>query len=137
MPVSVIARDDESAEFFDATAQGTLVVQSCATCGHLQYPLTFAPAVIRCRNCGSAELSWVPVAGNGSLVTWTHIHRRPRPDGTPAPVTTVGVVELDEGPWVYTQLRSVPDELHAGDRVQVAFERADGGEALPVFEPSA
>jgi len=134
MTVGLIARDDESSEFFNATAQNTLLVQRCEHCKHLQYPLPFAASVGRCRNCGRPDLSWQPVSGFGVLITWTHLHRKPSKAGTPTPVTTVAIVELDEGPWVHTQLRHIPETLHAGDRVVVAFERTAAGEAIPVFE---
>jgi uncharacterized OB-fold protein len=137
MPVGPILRDDESAEFFDATADRKLLVQHCAVCGHKQYPLPFAPSVRRCRACASRNLSWEPAAGTGTLVSWTHIHGKPGKDGSPAPVTTVGIVELDEGPWVHTQLRVAPDHaLRVGDALQVDFDRAEGGEAVAVFVPA-
>lgn len=135
MTIGAIVRDEESADFFEATAAGVLTVQLCGECGHRQFPLTFVPSVIRCRACGSAQLTWVPVSGLGGLVTWTHVHHKPAQDGTPRPPTTIAVVELDEGPWVHAQLRSAPPNLHVGLRVAVNFDAAEGGESLPVFAP--
>lgn len=137
MAVGLIARDDESAEFFDATSENTLVIQQCTKCSHLQYPLPFAPSTARCRNCSHTDLSWQPVSGEGHLISWTHLHRKPNNDGTPAPVTTVAIIELNEGPWIHTQLSAVPESLHAGDRMHVTFDRAEGGEAIPLFQPAA
>lgn len=133
--LGVMVRDDDTAAFFDATAAGRLVVQQCGRCGHRQFPQPFTPGTNRCHACAGSELTWEPVAGTGTLVTWTVVHSRPAPDGTPAPQPVVGVVELDEGPWVHTQLRGVGEgpALAAGLRVQVEFERPDGGETLPVF----
>jgi uncharacterized OB-fold protein len=136
MPVGPIARDGESAEFFEAAANNVLLVQQCEQCGHRQYPLPFAPSVGRCRACGSITLTWQAASGSGRLISWTHLHRKPSKDGTPTAVTTVAIVELDEGPWVFTQLDADPDTLHAGDPVTVSFDRADGGEAVPVFTHS-
>jgi uncharacterized OB-fold protein len=135
MAVGPIARDDESAEFFEAAANNVLLVQHCGQCGHRQYPLPFAPSVGRCRACGSTAVTWQAASGSGRLVSWAHLHGRPGKDTSPAPVTTVAIVELDEGPWVFTQLHADPGTLHAGDPVTVSFDRADSGEVVPVFTP--
>lgn len=74
--------------------------------------------------------------GTGQLVTWTVMHGRPAPDGGPAR-TVAGIVELAEGPWFTARLIGVEgSELTAGTPLRVRFVRPDGGEALPVFEPS-
>lgn len=136
IPVGVMVRDEVTAPFFDAAAAGRLVVQLCATCGERQFPAPFTPGTDRCHHCAGDQLSWVPVAGTGALVTWTLQQGRPAPDGTSAPVAVLAVVELDEGPWVHTQLRDVdPAALRAGARLSVRFERPAGGEPLPVFHP--
>ncbi|HEU0102403.1 MAG TPA: OB-fold domain-containing protein [Mycobacteriales bacterium] len=134
--LGVMVRDEETAPFFDAAAGGRLAVQQCARCGSRQFPQPFTPGTDRCHSCLSPEVSWEPVSGQGTLVTWTVLRGRPAADGTPAPATVVGVVELAEGPWVHTQLRGVDETaLAAGQPFTVAFEQPEGGEPLPVFYP--
>ena len=135
--LGVMVRDEETSAFFDAAAAGTLVVQVCGDCGHRQFPQPFTPGTSRCHGCASSDLSWQPVSGQGNLVTWTVLQNRPQPDGTPAPVVIIGVIELDEGPWVHTQLRDVTiHDLTSGLRLIVDFERPAAGEPLPVFRPA-
>jgi len=136
--LGVMLRDDETAPFFEAAGRGQLVVQQCAQCGHRQFPAPFTPGTTRCHTCLSPDLSWQPVRGAGSLVSWTVLRGRPALDGAAAPATVVAVVELEEGPWVHTQLRGVGDgaDLAAGLALQVTFEQPDGGEPLPVFLPA-
>jgi uncharacterized protein len=135
--LGVMVRDEETSAFFDAAAAGTLVVQVCGDCGHRQFPQPFTPGTSRCHGCTSSDLSWQPVSGQGNLVTWTVLQNRPQPDGTPAPVVIIGVIELDEGPWVHTQLRDVTiHDLTPGLRLIVDFERPAAGEPLPVFRPA-
>jgi hypothetical protein len=57
-----------------------------------------------------------------------------REDGSTARAV-VGIVQLDEGPWWWAQLRTDdPAVLAVGDRVVVAFERSgDDSETVPVF----
>jgi uncharacterized OB-fold protein len=125
MSVGMVRRDDASAEFFDATARGELLIRKCGRCGnHL------APRPQRCAHCGSEELTWVRAAGTGRLETWTVACDR----STPPVRTTVGIIELDEGPWLEAQLVDLdPDTLVSDLRFVVDFQAAEGGEAIPVF----
>jgi uncharacterized OB-fold protein len=129
MPVGVIHRDAASAAFFDGTARGELLLRRCVTCGHASEPATET-----CPACTGRELAWHPAAGTGVLVSWAVVHARSA-DG---PVrTAVGLVELDEGPWLEMQVVGVdPDRLVPRARIRVEFERPEGGEALPVARPA-
>jgi len=128
MPVGVIARDEQSTAFFVGTGRGELRVRSCARCGNLS-----APQVEACSRCNAGTLSWVAASGHAQVVSFAVIHGR----GTPPPRTVVAIVELDEGPWLHSQLVDVdPDAVAIGDRLVVGFEHPDGGEAIPVFRPA-
>jgi len=132
MPVLTIRRDETTAEFFAATSRGELPIRRCHDCGHDNPPQDGA-----CGACHSSALDWTPAAGHGTVVSWSVIHGRAR-DNEPAPRTVVAIVELAEGPWLHAQLIDVdPGEVSAGLPVTVAFERPEGGEAIPVFRPVA
>jgi uncharacterized OB-fold protein len=132
MTSGTVHRDGASAEFFDGTARGELLIRRCAECGHHS-----APPAVACAACGSPQLSWVRAAGTGAIATWTMIHGRPG-DGEPAPRAVAALVELDEGPWLHARIVGVePGSVASGQRVMVGFERTDGGEAVPVFRPEA
>ncbi|MYQ33915.1 OB-fold domain-containing protein [Streptomyces sp. SID4956] len=134
--VPVVLRDTETAAFFDGTARGELLIRHCAACG--QYG---APQERSCPSCGSPELTWAPARGTGTLVSWTTVHGRPPKDGGPAPRTTVGLVELDEGPWLHARVVDAEQTpLTTGAAVSVAFEgptaEAPEAETVPVFRPA-
>ncbi len=134
MPVGAIYRDNESAEFFDAATRGVLAAQRCHTCATWQFPQPFTPSTARCRHCNGTDLSWEPTSGSGTLVTWTQLHRTL--GGASDAVTTVGIVELEEGPWVHTQIGGAVERgegWQVGAQMQVAFESADDGEPVPFF----
>jgi uncharacterized protein len=129
MTVGTMQRDPATAEFFDGTARGELLIRRCARCDHAA-----APRCETCLACGSPELDPVPARGTGTIASWTRVHGRPPRDGGPAPVTAVVIVELDEGPWVHSQVvTDAPQDVRTGLRVAVDFERPEGGEAIPVF----
>jgi hypothetical protein len=45
----------------------------------------------------------------------------------------VGIVELNEGPWLYAHVAVPPVRLHAGQPLRVTFHRPEGSEPVPVF----
>jgi len=124
-----VARDEASAAFFDAAAEGRLLIRRCDACGHWLAPyLRMGATIERCPVCASDTLHWTPAEGTGALVTWTVIHER-ADDST----HTVGVVELAEGPWLTARVDADPAALAAGASMVVGFDRPGGGEPVPVL----
>ena len=120
-----IQRDEVSAAWFDAAADGRLLIRECGS-GHLG-----APQIITCPHCGSTDLQWVEASRRGSLASYAVIERR---GVEPLPVA---IVELDEGPWMRMQLQDVEvDTLVTGLTVEVRFATPDGGEPLPYAVPT-
>ena len=130
MSVSAVRRDAETAEFFAGTERGELLLRRCGACGQFSRPQARS-----CGQCRSADLSWAPAAGQGTVVSWSVVHGRAT-DGEPPARTVVAIVELDEGPWLHARLAGIgTGGVGAGQRVTVGFERPEGGEAIPVFSP--
>ena len=136
VPTFRIERNTVSAPFFDAAREGRLLIRKCPACGHL-YP----PHQQRCTD--GSVLVWRPASGRGALVTWAvdHAPLLSQELADVAGHSTIGIVELAEGPWMYTALPGVsPDRLTEGMPMQVTFLELDGGEPIPVFaaaEPDA
>ncbi len=129
-----VRRDEYSAPFFDAATRGELVAPQCVN-GHYSAPTQGRnDPVARCHECGSDELHWSAVTGNASLVSWTVLHGRE----ADSPTKTVGIVELDEGPWLRALITADPDVgLRAGLPMGLDFVKTgDGdGEVIPAFYP--
>jgi uncharacterized protein len=128
MTVGLVLRDDDTAEFFEGTAKGQFLLRRCPN-GHLS-----EPAVAQCTNCGLTALSWTPAVGRGTVISFAVVHRRANADHAAARVV-LAVVELEEGPWWYSQIADVePDEVTIGAPVHVKFcQPDDHHEAVPVF----
>ena len=135
---AAIVRDEASAPFFDAAADGRLLIRRCGACGHWVAPyLRMGATLDRCPACSSDRLGWAEASGRGTLVTWTVVHPgRREPAEVGAGAHAVGVVELDEGPWLTARLDADGADLTAGMAVAVAFVRPGGGEPVPVFGPA-
>jgi uncharacterized OB-fold protein len=125
-------RDSYSAPFFDAAASGTLLARRCAD-GHWLAP---GFPVSSCPTCGDSTLSWAPVQGTATLVSWTVIAAMPSVTGG-QPEQVSGIVELTEGPWMYAAIDATPDRLAVGQPLTVDFARPGDGEPVPVFRPAA
>jgi uncharacterized OB-fold protein len=129
-----VTRDGASAPFFDATAEGRLLIRRCPACG------TAHPAQAR-RCTDSDELEWEDASGDAVLITWAVDHSTPldpvlgSPDGL---TSTVGIVELTESPWLQVPIVGAdPATLTEGTPMRVQFVRPGDGEAIPAFSPAS
>ncbi len=121
----------ETAPFWDACAEGRLVIQRCRECGGYQ----FYPRLV-CTACGSTELDWADAAGAGSLKSWTVIRRAVSAAFEADVPYVVALVELDEGPTMMANLVTPnPESLVMGQRVRVTFEPRGPELRVPQFQP--
>lgn len=132
-----VERDDASAAFFDAAARGELLVKRCPVS-----QTVLAPEARTDPTSGSSDLLPHRVSGEGTLVSWTTVHRAPLPLLAASVPYVSAIVELDEGPWLMVRLLTdSPEQLRSGIRVRVRFLRSggedDNGQVVPVFEPHA
>lgn len=121
-----ISRDQISAPFFEAAADRRLAIKRCRQCGEFRLPSTQ-----QCPTCASIDLAWSDAAGTGTLVSWIVVHGK----GAAEP-SVVGIVELDEGPWLHAAIQTNDiEQLRVGGGMKVDFVTPEGGETLPVFSP--
>jgi len=113
--------DDESRPFWEGLEVGRLRLPSCLLCGRAHY----YPRVI-CPHCGSNELEWLEMSGEGTVYSVTVCHRR----GAEGPFEQViALVDLDEGPRMLCEIRD-GHRVEVDDRVTFA---PAGTPALPFF----
>jgi hypothetical protein len=120
-------------KFWESAKQRKLVFQYCSKCKTLQaYPKPW------CSQCGSEELSWKELSGEGIVYSYT-IPRRVI-DNSPAfqeklPFA-VAIVQLKEGPRIISNIIGLPtQEVKIGMKVEVVFEGVTSEIALPKFHP--
>jgi uncharacterized protein len=124
-----VERDPHSAPFFDAAAEGRLLLRYSPSSGEWS-----EPAALVCAVTQAADLEWRESAGRGELVTWTVKPGRTK-DGVSIPDVLIGIVELVEGPWLALRLLDVPTPSE-GLPIRVDFVRPEGSEPLPVGRPA-
>ena len=131
MAIMPVRRDAATTTFFDGTARGELLLLRDEQTGELLDPRT---------DTSFDRDRFVPVAasGRGTVVSWSVPHTR-LPDGS-ATQSIVGIVQLDEGPWWWAEIRGfTADESLDGASVVVGFERSGDGEddeVIPFFVKS-
>lgn len=109
--------------FWDAAKEHKLVLQKCARCGAFQwYPKPL------CEECGYNILVWTEVNGKGTIYSFTVIyHAKMNPAFEKDTPYNIVIVELDEGPRMYSNLIDCPpQDLKIGMRVEVVFQEKDG-----------
>ncbi len=116
----------ENQPYFDAAAQGRLLVKRCAECTRVH----FYPRAL-CPYCLSDRTEWLTASGNGTIYSYSVMRR-----GVPVPYA-LAYVALDEGVTMLTNIVDADlDALRIGQRVRVAFRATDGGIVVPVFVPA-
>jgi hypothetical protein len=119
----------ETKPFWDATAQGKLVLPKCKKCGNvIWYPRDICP------ECHSIGVDWIDASGRGTIYSFTVTRRGGYARGADY---VLAYVELDEGPRMMTNIVDCdPDKLACGQAVQVVFHDTGQGSALPRFKPA-
>jgi uncharacterized OB-fold protein len=80
---------------------------------------------------------WVPLSGKGIVVSWVVFHQKYFTGFAAELPYNVALVELDEGPRIFTNLVEVDNkDIDVGKRVHVTFREVDGKICIPVFRPS-
>jgi uncharacterized OB-fold protein len=129
-PRPISPADSCTAEWWDATREGRLLVQRCVPCGARQH----YPRAI-CTTCGATELSYDEASGRGVVYSHTTVARAPHPAFTPPYV--VAMVRLDEGPVLLTNIVGcAPEDVRCDMPVTLAWEDLPDGRKLPLFAPT-
>lgn len=120
-----------SAPFWAGVKAGQLLLQHCAACGQSM----FYPRAI-CPHCWSLALDWRPASGRGQLATWSMQHRPGHPGWQGVAPYAIGLVTLEEGPTLLSQILVPEPDLRLGLALRVRFVQV-GPNALPFFEAAS
>ena len=123
--ISAPAVNLETQHFWDAAAEGKLLIKKCTACGDPHfYPRTHCPF------CFSDKTEWVEASGKGIVYTYSVMRRAPVP-------YAIAYVTLAEGPTMMTNI--VDCDLNAikiGQAVRLVFRPSEGGPPVPMFTPA-
>jgi uncharacterized protein len=119
----------DSMPYWEGCRRKELLYQHCDDCNEVVFHARAA-----CPYCLSERLSWHRSAGEGALYSFSVQHfpvDRNNPGKLPL---TLGIVELDEGFHMFTEIDcDDPERLRVGTRVSVYFETLAPDLVLPKF----
>lgn len=124
---------DVNAPFWNGLAQGEVRLQRCSGpggCGGHQYP----PESF-CYACGARDLSWVKVAGGGTVYSFIIVHQQYHKAFKPFTPYTVAIVQMDEGPRMLCAMLGLTKPVAIGDRVRPCIRTVDKDRAFLSYEP--
>lgn len=118
--------------FWDACREGRLSMQRCSHCGHIRYPV--APL---CPQCLSEHTEWLTMNGGGEVMArlvFHHVYHKAFAAEVPYNVV---LVQLDEGPRMFSNVVGVPNEqVQVGMRVRATFDPVTPEVTIPRFRPA-
>jgi uncharacterized OB-fold protein len=115
----------ETRAFWEAAADGRLLIGRCASCGKPHY----YPRAI-CPLCGGGATEMVQASGRGVVYSYSVMRRVPVP-------YALAYVTLDEGVTMMTNIVDCDlDAIRIGQRVRLVFKPTDGGPPVPMFTPA-
>jgi len=95
--------DEDSAAFWAALTEGTILLQRCTDCQRPRFP-----PMPTCPYCGSRSFATEAASGRGSVYSWVGVdHPFDQRFAADVPYV-VAVVELAEGPRLAARLQGAP-----------------------------
>ena len=114
----------ETRPFWEAAADGRLLIGKCRSCGKPHY----YPRAI-CPLCGSDATELIQASGRGVVYSYSVMRRVPVP-------YALAYVTLDEGVTMMTNIVDCDlDAIRIGQRVRLVFKPSEGGPPVPMFTP--
>lgn len=131
LPVSAPYIAPEAAPYWAGAKEGKLILPFCKACETvIWYPKA------HCNACGSLDVDWRQASGEGTLYSFSTVHRGEgayRETGS----FVLALVDLDEGARVLTNIvDGDPAALQIGQRVRAVFHAAGDAAALVRFAPA-
>jgi len=131
--------DEQSAPFFGAALDGTLMLRRCRACDTFMSPIAAIGAAVRprCVACFSRDVEWAPARGRATLYSFVLVHQRYDEAFAAELPYNVAVVETREGVRLTSQVVGCPNEaLEIGMALEVVFEPMSEKVAVPKFRPA-
>jgi len=124
--------EDETRPFWDAAAEGRLLIQRCNACDQWQYyPRPF------CKRCWSEDLEWAEASGKGTIYTFSIVRRNDLPSFGDRVPYVPAIIDLEEGPRMMSEVVDAElESIEVGQAVVVDFREIDDELKRPVFRPA-
>jgi uncharacterized OB-fold protein len=124
--------DAENEPFWTGAAEGVLRMQRCDSCGHIRFPIQAL-----CPVCISPAFSWSELSGRGTIFAKIVYQRAFHPSYRADVPYNLVIVQLDEGPRMFSNVHEGATPSVIGDRVEVVFDQESDDIFVPRFRPAS
>lgn len=129
-PLPIIDEDNE--KFWESCKRHEMRLQKCRDCGYVRY----YPSPV-CHKCSSFNFDWSQVSGKATVYTFSVVYRPPSAAFANDIPYVYGIVELDEGPMMPTNIVGIePEKVRVGMKVEVTYDDVTPEITLPKFRPA-
>ena len=123
----------EDRPFWEAARDHRFILPRCRDCSHVWFP-----PYLSCTQCMSPDREWFEASGRGTVWGYTIMEQPYVPGYRDELPYNVVLVELEEGPMVYSNLVGVPnDEIRPDIPVEALFDDVTDEVTLIRFRPRA
>lgn len=125
--------DAQTKPFWDAARRHELCLPRCLDCGRARTEMERW-----CPHCGSSHSRWERMSGRGSVWSYCEFHKAYFKSLEPDLPYNVAVVELEEGPRLFTNIvQATQETIKIGLPVEVVFEDVTPEVSLVKFQLQA
>jgi hypothetical protein len=123
--------EPESRPYWDAAAEGRLLIARCGACGAVHhYPRPFCPS------CWSEDVVPVEASGRAAVYTYSTVYVNDLPPFKDRLPYIAALVQLEEGPRLMTNIEGCePGAVSIGMPVRAHFRELEPGVSATVFRP--
>lgn len=113
-----------TSKFWEGLTKGKVYATKCRKCGKLHFP-----PVVDCGDCGSSNMQWIELDGEGKIVTFTEVVVKPA-SFSKEPPYIVAIARLKEGIRALAWLTDIEREsVKVGLRVRLVAKMDSNGKA--------
>lgn len=121
---------NRTSKFWGGLKEGKVYVTKCEKCGRIHFP-----PVADCGDCGSSNMQWVELDGEGKIETFTQVIVKP-PSFSKEPSYIVAIAKLKEGVKALAWLTGVKrEDVRLGMKVKLVAKVTSDGRVAYEFVP--
>lgn len=119
-----------TSKFWKELEKGKVYATKCKNCQKIHFP-----PVADCGACGSSDVSWIALDGNGKIVTFTQVFVKPASFSENI-TYIVAIVKLKEGIKALAWLTGIKrEDVKVGMNVKLVAKVTSDGRAVYEFVP--
>ena len=128
-PLPIIEADN--VPYWEYCRKHELRMQKCTRCGHIRFPVG-----IVCPKCHSMEAEWTRLSGKGKVWSYVIFSRVYHPAYENDIPYAVGIIQLDEGPRMESNIVGCQmEDIKVDMPVELFFDDVTDEFSLPKFKP--